>query len=465
MPLSDTVIWNKKSEEVSITFSRLPKVDSEDRLCASLNQIANLAIWKLHANKLIKQIQILLKDSRKDDCKKFVEICQVIDEVLNTNRLNDPLATDFCVLFKKEILDFIWQEIESTIKKSSTELQARLEELAKKFSGENLKPSPLRDLLNELKEVTERCARKNRWPVPTGVRKLLNLLGSLDWKKDEELPQLLSSCSQVIAERLKYSYLMRDELTYFLYRNFYFILTKVSGESFEIICEKINFFNELSLQKCTETNNVFTSLYLYLLEIKGKLNSEQWNNKGKTLGIFANKLPDGIYRLRMSFNKLPENLSMKDEDQIQLIKIFMQINEILFEKVASSATRDFRAVEVGEFYKDLYKQIQAIYNALSQQDREVFCVVYGEANDKKARDILAIPKGYALLSNPENLLKLYSQQWSFWQGAARMSNRNVCGIPEDCEPSGNTAENSSAKSIFELTSERGTPRPGCSRWS
>ena len=349
----------------------------------------------------------MLKNPRKDDCKKFVEISQIIDQALNTNRFNDSLSTEFCRVFKKEILDFIWQEIKNTVKKSSTELQTRLEELAKKFNGEYLKSSPLRDLLNELKEVTERCARKNRWPVPTGVKQLINLLSSVDWKKDEELPQLLSRCSQVIAERVKYSYLVRDEFAYFLYRNFYSILTKVSGEAFESICEKINSLNELALQKCTETNNAFTCLYLFLVEIKEKLSSEQWNNKGKTLGIFANKLPNGIYRLRMSFNKFPASLPMNDVNQIQLIKVFMQINEILFEKVIASATRNFRAVQVGEFYKDLYRQIQTIYSAISLQDREMFCVVHGEVEDKEAIDILAIPKGYALLSNPENVLKLF----------------------------------------------------------
>ena len=47
--------------------------------------------------------------------------------------------------------------------------------------------------------------------------------------------------------------------------------------------------------------------------------------------------------------------------------------------------------------------------------------------------------------NDKNLID--SQQLGFRQGAARMSNRSVCRIHEDCEPSGNTAENSSAKSI------------------
>ena len=44
--------------------------------------------------------------------------------------------------------------------------------------------------------------------------------------------------------------------------------------------------------------------------------------------------------------------------------------------------------------------------------------------------------------------EIYSQQLGFRQGAAKVSNRSVCGIHEDCEASGNTAENSSAKSII-----------------
>ncbi|BBB15352.1 hypothetical protein RVIR1_08690 [Candidatus Rickettsiella viridis] len=42
---------------------------------------------------------------------------------------------------------------------------------------------------------------------------------------------------------------------------------------------------------------------------------------------------------------------------------------------------------------------------------------------------------------------MYSQQWGFRQGAAKESNRSVYSIHEDCELSGNTAENSNAKSI------------------
>lgn len=421
MPLSDTVVWNRDDEKVSITH--LPTVDVNE-LCASLNRIADLAIWKLHANKLIKRIKPLLSESGKDDYEKFVLICQIVDEALSTNRLNNPLSAEFCRLFKKEILDFIWQEIKNTIKKSSRDLQARLEDIAKRFNGDNLKLSPLRDLLNELKDTAKRCAKRNRWPVPTGVKKLLNILSALDWKKDEELPQLLSSCIEVIAERRKYSYLMRDEFTYFLYRNFYCILIEVSGASFESICRKINFLNELALQKRKDTNDVFTSLYHFLLEIKERLSSEQWNDKGKILGIFANKLPDGIYHLRLIFNKLPTSLPTKDEDQIVLIKLFMQINKILFEKVVYSGARPFRTAEVDEFYKDLYKKVQAIYNALSPQDQEVFCVVYDEANGQDARSVLAIPKRYAVLSNPEYLMRQ-----------------------------------------FKLVSELPNPNPGCSHWA
>ncbi|MES2142191.1 MAG: DNA-binding domain-containing protein [Pseudomonadota bacterium] len=48
--------------------------------------------------------------------------------------------------------------------------------------------------------------------------------------------------------------------------------------------------------------------------------------------------------------------------------------------------------------------------------------------------------------------RLYSQQLGFRQGAAEVSNRNVCEIHEDCEPSGNAAESSSAKSMHQKNS-------------
>ena len=47
----------------------------------------------------------------------------------------------------------------------------------------------------------------------------------------------------------------------------------------------------------------------------------------------------------------------------------------------------------------------------------------------------------------QNAKRSYSQQWSFCLGAMKMSNRNVFKIHEDCELSGNTDKNSSAKSI------------------
>ncbi len=47
----------------------------------------------------------------------------------------------------------------------------------------------------------------------------------------------------------------------------------------------------------------------------------------------------------------------------------------------------------------------------------------------------------------KKLMEIYSQQLDFRQGAVKVSNRSVCRIHEDCELSGNAAENSSAKSI------------------
>jgi hypothetical protein len=303
---------------------------------------------------------------------------------------------------------FLSSELENELCTSSLQLADLALSKLQALNNKALKVSPLRDLLDELKVVTERCASKNRWSVPTGVEKLLKLLSGLNWKKDEELPQLLKKCHEVIAERVNgYWYLERDEFTYFLYKNFYPIFKKISEESFEAICEKINVLSDLAGRKYEEANQAFTHLYQCLLEIKGSANSEQWNNKGKTLGIFANKLPDGISCLRMSFNKFPVRLPLKDDDKLQLIKIFMQIKEILSKKVLYSKDRPFRAAEVAEFYEDLYSKIQTIYNVLSKDDKEIFCVVHGEENLERVSDILAIPKGYALLSHPGNILNLF----------------------------------------------------------
>ncbi len=55
--------------------------------------------------------------------------------------------------------------------------------------------------------------------------------------------------------------------------------------------------------------------------------------------------------------------------------------------------------------------------------------------------------------------KIDSPQWNFRQGAERVSNRSVYRISEDCEPSSNATENSSAKSIaikIDVDTERGT---------
>jgi FeS assembly protein SufD len=61
---------------------------------------------------------------------------------------------------------------------------------------------------------------------------------------------------------------------------------------------------------------------------------------------------------------------------------------------------------------------------------------------------IVAPKPYNL-----DIATLYSQQLDFWQGAAKTSNRSVFKIHEDCELSGNTAKNLSAKSIEPLSSD------------
>jgi hypothetical protein len=48
-----------------------------------------------------------------------------------------------------------------------------------------------------------------------------------------------------------------------------------------------------------------------------------------------------------------------------------------------------------------------------------------------------------------------SQQWDFWQDAAKMKQPKCFKIHEDCESSGNADKNSSAKSIINLRNRRG----------
>lgn len=402
MPLSDAV--------PVVTFSRLLNSDSE--VCQTLNQVVEQAIWKIgygqsiwriRKQRLVNQINFFLKDPKEENFTKFLEVCLEIDRAVKLNDLSASVTDKFCNLIKTEALDFVWQEIKTRIRINSSEILIRFRRIAQWLNKENIKPSPLRDLLNELKNVALYCARKNQWPIPTGVNKILNLLRELAWKKDEELPQLLNDCHRVIIERLKYSYIVRDETTYFLYRNFNFILTRVSDNNFDIIVKKINSLNEFLLEKRKEETNVFINFHLFLLEVKGKVDMEHWNNKGKTLGIFSNKPPDGIWRLRRSFNKFPANLPFNNEDKIQIIKIFMQIKEILTEKKLSTE-RPFRDTAAKEFYRVLGEKIQAIYKPLSIEDSDLFCVVdLKEGNNKEIVDSLAIPQGYVILSNPENI--------------------------------------------------------------
>ncbi len=467
LPFSDTTFLQQEQET---SFTSLNQ-EEECGFVEPLNRIVNVAISKVHVHTFIRQIQIVLNDSEKSEQEKFVETCQLIDKALKNKTLKDPLCSTFCQLFNKEVLDFFCQEIKKVFKQNKNELLTRLENLYKRLAGQMIKPSPLRDLLIDLKEMTRRYTEKTHWSVPTGIKQLNDLLSSLDWTEDEALPKILRDCTKIIARRLKCSYLTRDPFTFFLYRNFHPILSSVSRVSFEAINGKISCASASAIGKCRQVTQALTHLYLWFLALKSDINAAYLDNKGKTLGIFANKPPDGIYRLRMCLNKLSTHFSVDDESEILLIKIFMQIKEILLEKAVFSKMRSFRAPEISAFYQCRHSQIENIYNELSESDKEVFCAVNNiEADCKETKIRLAIPKGYAILSNPEKMSdalekmrKLYSQQLDFRQGVS-MSNRSVYRIHEDCELSSNTAENSSAKRIFEsAANETVLPaQPSCS---
>ncbi|MES2998882.1 MAG: hypothetical protein V4700_06155 [Pseudomonadota bacterium] len=395
------------SEDITIDRQECSNDDNPFRenneLLDALHQLVTVAVDKLKASQCIVQIQALLKDPGKEEHEKFIGICQLVDKYVKENAVKGQPSDNFYKLFKKEISDFFSQEIKNTLKKEESSLLARLENMRRWLNGEWIKPSPVRDLLNELKALVDRRAKENYcWsPIPTGVKQLSDLLKDLEWIEDEKLPHLLREANLIIQERLK-TFLYRD--TYLLYRNFHFILSEISELSFAGSCRVISNIKEFGLKKRKKTQDTFLSLYLSLVELKAHVNLVEFNKKGRILGIFSNKLPDGIHRLRMVLNTLPSHhLLVEDKSQIQLIKIFMQIREILAEKAIPSA---MRAQEIEEFYIILRDKINAIYEVISKEDSDVFCTVhkYQQKSDQETLSYLAILKECGVLADPEKIL-------------------------------------------------------------
>jgi hypothetical protein len=410
VPLTEPVGSQTKNYQTFVNNPVSENIDMRTEFLQSLNQIMILAIGKVRTNKTIKlinQIQDLLNDAQKSDEEKLILTCHIIEKSLNDSALRNELPENFFKLFKKEVLDFFYQEMAKTVKNNQNELINRFNVVNQWLSGQMIIPSPLRNLLDELRELAEKCA-KNTWLIPTGVAQLIELLSDLDWLEDGELLRVLQSCTHIIEERMKFAYLYRHTFTYFLYRNFYSVLSTISKEnSFEDINKKIIDVNSAQVEQQHNTTKAFKSLHLYLVELKTQVNQDFFNKKGKVLGIFANKIPNGIYRLRVSLEKLP-NLPRNCENQVQLIKVFMQIKDILFEKNLPPSTpgpSNFRDPDVETFYKDWHRQIQFIYNSLSFFDKEVFFAAVMDKNDKDTLDNLVVPKGHAILLSPE---KIYS---------------------------------------------------------
>jgi hypothetical protein len=404
-----------------------------------LNRILTIATEKIQASQFIEPMQILLRDSASGDNEKFLWICHLINQgyrskaniksPLRANALSSELAYhNFCKLFNREVLDFFSKEIKNILQEKHAEIMVRLENVYKWLDGQMVKPSPLRDLLSELKNITQCCAKKNRWPVPTGIKRLGSLLENLDWLEDEELPQLLKDCMQAIGERINYFYLYRDNFTYFLYRNFYLILSEVSANSFAEVAGKIACFRESAIASVEKSKDAFAKLYACLSQLKNYLSAPRFNTKGKTLGIFANKPPDGIHYLRMYLNQLPADATAaRDEDQVRLIKIFMQIKAILAQKVNPAEKKIFRDAEVNALYENLHKQIECIYTALSVQDQEVFLVT-GMELEKRDLDLtanLAIPQGCALLWHGEKIYSPLAEMENMLQTLLQSSNQQT----------------------------------------
>lgn len=112
---------------------------------------------------------------------------------------------------------------------------------------------------------------------------------------------------------------------------------------------------------------------------------------------------------------------------------------------------------------DLSSLPQQLINAFQAKiitpPKRIFLVGFDEINPQQTKlfEILQQQSCEVLTINhlrkKSHAQQLYSKQLDFRQGAARASKRSVHGVHEHCEPSGNTAENSSAKSIALMNTE------------
>lgn len=383
-----------------------PSAEENREFLESLDQLVLLATHKIQASKLLERMQRLLQDPEKNDEEKLLMICNVIDQGLKDSVFPEGLSDhNLCKLFKREFLDFVYGKIKGTLIENKAEIIACLENAYKWLDGQMIKPSRLRDLLNELKDAVQYCTKKNRWPVPTGVKRLSPLLENLDWLEDSELLMVLKECKQIIAKRISYFYLYRSHSTYFLYRNFYSILVNISEDSFVEANKSLCGLEQSVMRKQAATDQAFNGLYVYLSEFKSRVYSPHFDKKGRILGIFANKPPDGINRLRIRLQQLPPRTPTGKRGEIELIKLFMQLRDILYQKVVLSENIAFRDPEIRLLYSDLYTEIENIYSILQKEDEEIFFVV-GMMAQKEASEILetlAISSLSTVLVKPEKI--------------------------------------------------------------
>jgi hypothetical protein len=261
--------------------------------------------------------------------------------------------------------------------------------------------SLLRERLLSLQYAVAYIARKNAWPVPTGIQMLARSLECVSEVSEDQLPEIFAHVKTIIADRIKLSYLKRDPLTYLFYQRTYYdwLEPLASAAEVEQLNKQLVILNGQWLRRCRATQDALVALYEFLLNIRHMAQSTVFQKAGHRFGFLGEKRPEGLERLQCYLQRLPERLS--GDQQILLLKQFMQLRRLFAEKCATK-NRSFRESRVNLFYQAQHLAIQTIFNSLSEIDQYLLLAIDLDDNTPLARDFLPTP--LSLLVDPEKLI-------------------------------------------------------------
>lgn len=232
---------------------------------------------------------------------------------------------------------------------------------------------------------------------------LARSLDRLPVANEAQLLEILVQVKTIIEGRIKLRYLTRDPLTYLFYqRTLYDWLEplSISAQEGQLNSQLVR-LNGHWLSQCCATQDALVKLHGFLFEIRRVAQSTAFQKAGSRFIVFGEKQPEGLACIQHYLQKLPERLS--SNEQILLLKQFMQLRRLFTEKYASK-NRSFRHSKVNLFYQTQHFIIQTIFNTLSEIDQHLLLAIDLDDNTPLARDFLPAP--LSLLANPEKLIRI-----------------------------------------------------------